>query len=107
RPGAPKNGEGGAAGAEDRLFFAASESRLDWMNLHDSSDRQGAHLHEPQPPEVACLQDVYSPLVAEENIRLVLEGMPIDGPEAPPEPIVIQRHAMVRVVHMVIIDRGQ
>src|SRR5262245_38384803 len=33
--------------------------------------------------------------------------MPVHGPEPAPEPILIQRHAMVRVVHMVIIDRGQ
>src|SRR5262249_47783896 len=53
------------------------------------------------------LENVYVALVADENIRFVQECMPVDGPEAVSEPIMIQSRAVVGIVHVVGIDRGE
>jgi hypothetical protein len=41
------------------------------MDLNDSSDRQGTDLHKREASKIARFQDVYVPLVAEEDILFV------------------------------------
>ena len=53
------------------------------MDLYDSPDRQRADLDEPHPPEICCVQNVYVPLVAEQDVRLIEQRVPVDGPETP------------------------
>jgi hypothetical protein len=106
-PRLAKHHNGRAAEAKDRLFLAALERGIERVHLNDSSNRQGSDLHECEAAEVAGCENIYVALVAEENVRFVQECMPVDGPEAMPAPIVIQSPAMIGVVDVVVIDRGE
>src|SRR5436190_4229748 len=92
---------------EHGFLFASVKGLVKRMNLHDTSDRQGAGLDKTNPSEVLGLEDVNASLVAEKDIRFVLQGMPIDGPEAAPRPRVLQCLSVITIVHMVIVNRCQ
>src|SRR6266576_2284602 len=98
---------GRSAEAKHRFFLAAAKRKLERMSLIDSSNRQGSDLHESEASEVGGLQDVYVALVAEENVVLVLQGVSIHRPKPAADTTVIQRIAVVAVVHVVVVDRSQ
>src|ERR1019366_5318142 len=92
---------------KNRLFLASPEPCIERMNLNDSSDRQSTNLHESKACEVARFQNVDLAFILKENVLFILQCMPIHGPEAASKPIVIQGRAVIGIVHMVVIHRGQ
>ena len=56
---------------------------------------------------MAGFQNIYHALVAEEDVWLVHQCVPVHGPEAVSEPILIQSPAMIGIMHVVAIHRRQ
>src|SRR5213080_1344003 len=56
---------------------------------------------------MAGFQNIYHALVAEEDVWLVHQCVPVHGPEAVSEPILIQSPAMIGIMHVVVIHRRQ
>jgi hypothetical protein len=85
----------------------ALERCIERMNLNNPSNGQGSDLHQSEVSKVAGFQNAYIAPVGKENVRLIQQCMPVHGPETLSYPIVIQRPAMIGIVHMMIIDRCQ
>ena len=65
---------------ENRFFLATLKRGLTRVDLNDTADRHCANFDKREPSEIFRLKNVYLPLVAEENIRLILQSVPVDRP---------------------------
>lgn len=86
RAGLAEDDDGGAAELEDRFLRAPLVRPVQRMHLHDTSDGQGADLDEAEAPEIVRGQEVRLPLVAKQNVRLVLPRVPVHRPQRWPRP---------------------
>jgi hypothetical protein len=96
-----------AAKLENGFFLAALKGGLTRVDLDNTTDRHCAYFNKRQPSEIFRFKNVYLPLIAEQNIRLILQSVPVDRPQATPEPSGVQGRAVVGVMHMVVIHRRQ
>jgi hypothetical protein len=50
------------------------------MNLHDQSDGHGSDLDEGQSSKMVGIKDLNLAFIAQQNIRLMLQRVPLDRP---------------------------
>ncbi len=93
--------------AEHRLLLAALERHVAAMHLQDPPHLQRADLDEGDPAEMPGFQDVDLAFVAEQDVGLVGQRLPIHRPQPPAMPLGVQRLAIVEIMRMVIVQRRQ
>jgi len=73
------------------------------MDLDDASNGERPDLDKAHETEMVGLQDLNLPFVAEKYVRLVLEGVPVDGPEGPAASIGLDRRAVIGIVEVMVV----
>src|SRR4051812_50120278 len=66
-PGLPKYDDRGPSELEDRFLLTAVKWDVQGMHLLDASYRHCAHLHERQAAEVASIQNIDLPVIANKD----------------------------------------
>ena len=69
-----------AAKFENRFFLAALKGGLARVDLNNATDRHCAYFNKREPSEIFRFKNVYLPLVAKQNIWLILQSVPVDRP---------------------------
>src|SRR5690242_706593 len=75
------------------------------MNLLDAPDRHGSDLDVGDGAEVFRMENADLAVIAKKNIRLVPQGMPIDGPERSTLPDGFDGRSVIEIMIVVVIDR--
>jgi hypothetical protein len=67
----------GASEFENGLLLAAMKSGLTRMDLDNTADRHGADFNKRELSKSFCFKNVYLTLIAQQNVWLILQGVPV------------------------------
>src|SRR5215208_5118590 len=92
---------------EDRFLRAPPERVVQRVHLDDSPDRQRSDLHKSKATEISAGKNLCLSLIAEQDVRLALKGIPVNGPESAAKAFVLECFSIIGIMEVVVIDRRQ
>jgi hypothetical protein len=85
-PGLAEQHNRRAAEFENRFLLSALKRYFTRVDLDNTADRHRPDFNKPELSEIFRFKNVYLTLIAKQNIGLILQGVPVDRPQATSEP---------------------